>query len=552
MNATNNKPVILSPVYQAKINGNFEPSEYVKQVLATPLFDPVVQGQPVSFTTSKGDPIDADEITDHVMACCGTVMNTTMETWCKSLFSQTLVYFDKNTHLGIQELFPVQAAVSSKLPFPDSTIVYTPASDVIPVSREFLAGQCNYDKYLATMAFYTRANTLAFYFANEAAFDAFKAWLLGQTNNLAQVLPSETNQSFADFQSTIKLPGLTESLLLRNQDDENNDEYSFARVLVSLMMDYTKQASPAEFGVLPFTLGELFCPRTVVFVNVEKHSRASAKQVADEWAIINQSLSMSINMVSRNKLSRLTGSVRNLRKIQGMAANAATNPYQSVRRSANMPLRKTPPTTSLFVKWVKKLTAKMANVAKSENSYKSVKMSFAKPNRRNPDDFNKQGKTVSTKYRPDIHIYLDTSGSISEQNYQGAIMALIRLAKVLNVNLYFNSFSHCMSQCHKLNLRDKTIKQIWNEFRRIPKVGGGTDYEQIWHYINRSKQRRRELSLIITDFEWTARSVYVKHPKNLYYAPCAGLDWRMVTSYADDFIKSCLHNEPNIRAHILA
>lgn len=551
MNIVNQKPAILSPVYQAKITGDFDPVPLIKETLCDPLRQPMVQGTPVSILSSKNTPVTDDDIVGQVIRCCGEVMDSVSETWCKELFGQGLAYFDKNTHLAVSELFAIQSAVRAKLPAPTSTVIYTPATDVIPTSREFLAGQCDYDKFMAVMAFYTRAHTLGFYFANETAFDAFKSYLQNLTAGFAAQIPAEVNQLLSDFQANISLSGLTESLLLRQKDGDNDEEYSFPRILVSALMGYTLQTSNAEFGVLPFALGELYSPRTVVFVNVEKHARASAKQVADEWAIVNQSLSMQVRMVSQNKLTRLTATARHLQHIKGMAANAATNSGAPVGKAANLKFMAQPPTAGTLIRWIRKISSKMAVVARSENSYKSVKMTFAKPNRRDPDDFNKQGKMVSTKYRPDIHIYLDTSGSISEENYQDAIMACIKLAKALDVNMYFNSFSHVMSQCHKLTLKGKSTRQIWEKFKRIPKVNGGTDFEQIWHYINRSKRRQRELSLLITDFEWTARPQFVRHPRNLYYAPVSHTNWDWLVRAAEEFVASAAHNDPDIRAHIL-
>lgn len=550
MQVSNQKPAILSPVYKSKFTGDFEPLKYMKQTLATPLFNPVVAGTNVTIS-DHGAALNEDDIVSEIVKCCGDTVDPNAETKVKQLLAKTLVYFDATTNLSVQNAFAIQAAVEAKLPFPSAKVQYTPAIDVIPASKEFLAGQCDYAKYFASLAFYARPNTLGFYFANDTAFTAFKTWLNTQTSTIASLLPAKTNQLFQDFQTNITLNGLTESLILRNNDSENNEDYSFARTLIAHLMIYTKQVSNAEFGVLPFLLGELYCPRTIVFVNVEKHAHATAKQVADEWNIINQSLSMKIPMVSNNKLSKLTATARSLHKMAGLAATASSNAQRTAVRCGNAKFRKMPPTTVDLVKVIAKVSKKMTNVAKSENSYKSITMSYARPNRRNPDDFNKQGKMVSTKYKPDIHIYLDNSGSISEQNYQDAIKALIKMAKKLNVNLYFNSFSHQLSQCTKLNTKDKSLTAIYAEFQKIPKVGGGTDYEQIWHYINRSKKRRRELSLIITDFEWYAPNHYVKHPKNLYYIPCSHMDWDAMTRAATSFCNSMKNIDPNCRTHLL-
>lgn len=550
MKVSNQKPAVLSPIYDAVIKGDFDPNVYMKKTIAAPLYEPLVATAPVEIK-SNNRLIDEDEVTDTVLACMGDVHNPVSEKTAKILYGKTLVYFDAKSTLTIQDIFAIQAAVQEKLPEPSATTVYTPATDVIPACKEFLAGQCSFEKMFASLDFYARPLTLGFSCVNEQAFEDFKTWLATEVSQIATALDAKTNQLFADFQN-ISLKNLTESLILRNDDGDNNEEFSFARTLIAYAMKYAKTVSPTLFSVLPFNLGELFVPKTVVFVNIEAHAHASAKQVADEWKIINMSLKNAVKVVSNNKLSKLTGTYRTLNKIQSSAAAAAANGSgMGVQRAARAHFRKTPPTSVDMTRLVKRIISKMAHVAKSDNSYKSVKMSFARPNRRNPDDFNKQGKVVSTKYKPDIHLYIDTSGSISERNYQDAVKACITMARKLNVNLYFNSFSHVLSQCTHLKTRDKSLKQVYSQFQKVPKVTGGTDYAQIWDYINASTKRQRELSILMTDFEYHAPNHFIKHPKNLYYIPVSNMDWKYMVQCAESFADSMMHNDPRIRQHLL-
>jgi hypothetical protein len=125
------------------------------------------------------------------------------------------------------------------------------------------------------------------------------------------------------------------------------------------------------------------------------------------------------------------------------------------------------------------------------------------------------------------------------------------MAKKLNVNLYFNSFSHVLSQCTKLNTKDKSTAEVYRQFQRLPKVTGGTNYEQIWNYIEKSKKRKRELSIIMTDFEYYAPNHFVKHPKNLYYMPMSNMDYKEMVSWAERFCKSMMHIDPSIMKHML-
>lgn len=559
MQVTNQKPAVLSPVYKSAIKGDFEPQVYLKKTLAEPLFTPVIAGQTVSITENKQS-LNADNITDYIINCLGENTNTNSEQFVKTLFDKTLVYFDKTTNLSVQDLFAIQSAIrenttsnskSPPLPFPDQSTIYTPATDVIPSCRRFLAGLCSYDVFFASLAFYARPDTLGFYFANSVAFDDFKSWLDTQVQAINSILPSGTNKLFSDFQK-LDLSELTESLILRNDDSDNNEEYSFARMIISYLMAYTTQKSQNEFGILPFSLGELFCPRTIVFVNIEAHSKASSKQIADEWSVINKSLNAKIKMISNNKLQKLTSATRYMQNLQNSAnATAASNRMQKTQKQTIVKFKKSQPTAVDIFKIVTKISKKMAFVAKSENIFKVVKHTFAKPNRRDPDNFNKQGKITSIKYNPDLHIYMDSSGSISEEQYRDIIKALIVLAKKLNINLYFNSFSHVLSQCTKLHTKDKSLKQIYTQFRKVPKVTGGTDYEQIWNYINGNPKRRKELSIIITDFEYTPPNRYIKHPANLYYVPCSHMNWNRIVADATYFCKAMLKNDPDIRKKLL-
>ena len=193
---------------------------------------------------------------------------------------------------------------------------------------------------------------------------------------------------------------------------------------------------------------------------------------------------------------------------------------------------------------IQKLMDRMRDANQSQNTYKVSYYTFQRANRRNPDDYNLRGRALATHYHPDIHIYADTSGSISQENYEGMMKACIAMASKLNVNLYFNSFSDHMSQETLLKTKDA-------QFEKTPKVTGGTNFEQIWHYINSSPKRKARLSIIITDFEWAPRRNFVDHPKNLYYAPCDKMNYSSITRAAEDFAKSMLFLEPNIRGRIL-
>lgn len=521
----------------------------MKNCICGQLRQPMIASVPVSITDDQGNPISDDEITNHLVACCGDAVDMQAETWCKDLFSKTLAYFNPNG-INIQMLFSAQAGVRAKLPYPTPTMVYTPANDIIPVCRDFMTGKCGYDTLFATFAFYSQVDTLGCYFVNDAAFDQFKQYLDQQTIPVINALPAETKRLLGDFKS-VTLNTLTESLLLRTDPNQNNHPASFARILHSCILSYAKTANPTEFGIMPFKLSDLFVPTSILFVNLERHMHATPSQIKAEWDIIKKSLITPPPIVSNQKLTKLTAGVRAAQKAAAAAVTAKQNSMNH-QKAPMVPFSSKPPKTIDIAALIRKILAKMSRVNRSENSYKSVKMTYQKPNRRDPDDFNKQGKSVSTKYLPDIHLYIDTSGSVSEQNYKDAVLACIYMAKKLNINIYFNSFSDELSQCSLLHTRDKTIKQIYAAFQKVQKVTGGTDFDMVWDYINLSKKRQRELSIMITDFEYRPRNRQVVHPKNMYYVPCANVtNYQRLVREAVNFCKSCEHIDPNMRSRLL-
>lgn len=548
---SNQKPAVLACNHYVPAKGDFDLSTTIQEMIAEPLFEPIGTS-PVSVTVDGND-IDVDSFTRYVIATLDEAYDDTAEQIVKGVYERGLINYDPSPAMLARKVFVVQAGCRAKLPVPTATIIYTPEQDVIPAAKGLLANQTSFDFWFASLTYYAKPVSLGISMINEDAFNRFKEWVANEVNAIRAALPAETIRRFDSFQKDTDLKGLTESIAIRTDYNDDNDELSFSRLLTAYLIQY-QTVDPDNYGILPFDTAELLCPRSIIFVNVDAHAHATKKQVAQEWTIINKSIASPVHIISSGKISKLTTAQRTVTKMQASAAQVAlgSKRNQGATKHANTPFHKTPPTTTDLLKLVKKVLNQMSNVARSENVYKEVKSSYARANRRHPDDFNLPGRVTSTKYKPDLHIYLDTSGSITERNYEDMIKACIRLARKLDVNLYFNSFSHVMSQCTYLPVKGRSTKQIYRQFQKIPKVGGGTNYIQIWEYINASKKRRRELSIIMTDMEYsTPSNTGIPHPKNLYYVPCSHMDWDYLVRCAQMFVNSTRHIAPDIRRHVL-
>lgn len=553
---TNHKPCELKPYYNSSLKDDLDVPDIIKQIIVDPINNSaLVPTAGVTITKSNGSAVTDDEIISCAADCCGETWQTASEEFMRQLMSQTLLKYNPQTTLSFREIFAVQSAADvglSTLPDPGASVIYQ-SSEVIQASAQFIAGTIDYNQLFATFAYYSRLEIFGIYFINEVEFQNFLQYMDTQVNLIQSSLTPECLTMVNDFKK-LKLDGLTESIHIRNDDTENIEPFSFARLITNLFVAYAQNSGLCD--LMPMNFSELVVPKNIVMFNIEKFAHATPNQIWQEFKDIKDGIGIAsnINMISNKKLMQLTVMPRTLRKTASQNVLAAQNKNSMAARAARTVYRKRLPTSNEYLHLLSKILEKMKTNRMTMNVYKYQKPSFQKPNRRDPDDWNKQGRITSTKYFPDIHLYLDTSGSISEEDYAAAVKMCIHLAKKLNINLYVNSFSHIMSQTTMLNCKDKSLKEIFGKFLKIPKVQGGTNFVQIWDFINRSPKRREEMSIIISDMEFNAPARFITHPKNLYYVPIniygasslAGLH-----RACDSFVDSCRHNDPNIRRRIL-
>lgn len=549
MNVSNGTMSEISPYYSSKANGDFDVSKDIHSILS-PLFSGLVAGTPITITDSTGKTYSEQDIVNALVGCCGELVSTNDENIIEAFMTQTMRYYKPG--MG-RELFLNQAATKSSLPAASSVIKYTVKTDVIPACKDFIAGAATEEFLQASFGYTFRSQTLGLYFLNEVAFDKFKADVAAQFNQISQMkqIDPYVTSKFNDFQQISLTQSLIETIKIRNDTTDDCDEFSFSRLFHSIMMSLIHQ-NPQMSGLIPFDVEQVVCPTFLTFINVSKHAHAKPSAIINAWDELDNFQNIPLNLVSTNKLIKMS-SISRAKKAASGAAVASQLAQLKIADGKSQVFRfsKGQPSTKMLIKNVIKILHKMKDVNRSENIYKTPYMTFAKASRRRPGDINAMGKSMQNHYHPDIHLYIDTSGSISEENYESMVKACIALAQKLNINMYFNSFSHCMSTTTKLHIRDRSKRDIYREFERVPKVSGGTDYEQIWRYINASSKRKHEFSLIISDFEWMPSSRPVQHPKNLYYMPCLNMDWDTMCRCAKDFCESMVRIEPTIRERIM-
>lgn len=513
-----------------------------------PIYTPLQPQYPVEIIDDKNNIVSKDDVIVEIFKTLGNVINHDAESNVNGLWQQSLADFKSGSTAS--EVFIAQANAGLKLPHPSPTVIYT-AQDIKDACRHYLANRQTENELIVNSAYYVNEPCVMTYFLSKFTFAEYKTYVDNAVQMLSSNLSAETIQKFQDFQQ-MQLD-LSEGIILRHADIEDTDPYAFSRVLMQITLNFV-QLSP-DAGIIAPYLDELLNPKSLVFLNVDLIAKAKTNQITKAFDDIKSGITAPYKPISLSKISKLSTAATAKRRIAQAMANhqMLMNQTHDLAKRGIFKFRQVQMTKHDLSKNLVKIIKKETNVAASENFTKYIKSSYMRASRRKPDDFNVPGKSISLKYKPDIHIYLDTSGSISEDNYRDAILTLITMAKKLDVNLYFNSFSDVISKAVKLNIKGQSLNNIYHEFQRVPKVTGGTDYQRVWEYIMRSKRRQKEISLLITDFEYYPPRRHVMHPAKLYYAPISleSHYWRSLLREAEYFCKNMYHLDKDIRKKIL-
>ncbi|EOS29325.1 hypothetical protein C804_03503 [Lachnospiraceae bacterium A4] len=545
----NNSKVKLRPFYNDDVGRELNGRQLIENAIS--IIDPVYKsGKNVTATDENGNQIIPDVIaalilTDSIDAGIKYKQNKILN----DVWGQTLCNYKNG--LRASQVFISQANASVNAPLPSSTVIYVP-SDLKSACKEYLKTGAE-DELCVNTYFYINEPHPVFYFRNNTVYDKYIGFIKSMVNGLSVHMDINTIRKFADFEK-LRLK-LIEGVILRNTREQGCSAYSFERLVMNFSMMFARQ-NPDDCGIIAPSINNLLVPRCMLFMNVENVSKVPANKIVRDVSVIKSALMEDIFQLSLTQISKLSAAALHSRivgmKLKNHAALLEKQGRDTEKRKI-FQFSKVAMTKADLSRRIVKIIDKESNVSKSENYSKVIKSTYMKSNRRNPDNYNLPGKSISLQYKPDIHIYLDTSTSISEENYKNAILTCITMAKKLNVNLYFNSFSHVISESTRLKIKGKTITEIYRQFQRVPKVTGGTSFEIVWQYIMQSAKRRKEISLLVTDFAYYPPDERPDYPRKLYYAPIdtSKASWPNVKQAAEEFCRSMYHIEPNICRHIL-
>ena len=438
-----------------------------------------------------------------------------------TLFSNCLACYSNGK---FDSVYLSQELRKNKLPEPSGKCVYVVA-DVNDAAKQYDVNKDAQSRsaLLANLvAFYNNANAIFVLMDDNNDLDNFKNMVNPMLKNAGgQEIPPEFSIDAKIF----------DGLILRSDYKLSNDENlpdSEARIISSVL------SKAYSSMILPTKTIESLLPSTIVFFNAKKLSRATSSELLAAKTDIGKLMAIDrsriLSFTKMSSLSQVSKAMTKMATMQNQLNNALAKSAVSAKSTGVFKINDI--NMSRVKKKLISIEKKMKNKDVSKNPKYHNFDTFQRQNRREPNNPDLPGTSMDLGYYPDIHLYVDTSGSISQKDYEDSVSMIIDIAKKLNCDIYFNSFTTDISQETIVRCRDRSKYQIQKDIERIPKLDGGTTIDQVWSYINNSAKNRRQLSILISDF-YVDVPRYIKHPANLYYIPTKDTS----ASYAEKFAK---------------
>lgn len=530
------------------------------------MFNPINNTQPVvieDVTKNGNTPIDKGALFSSIMHLwTSDTIDVTLQDQVVDIYRQGMMYHSPNDWY-FEEQLGVEALTRINSPLPSQTasriVKYGATTDVIPAAKNLLAnGDADATtNWFANMVGYVHNRPFNDYIllTVESA-DVFNDYKQ-QVRNFIQMWQAQTTINtdvvnlLSDFDKIDLTNDLSAGIFLPNGGGKSQVEQealSFTRIVMYTLANYEK-ANNGKITAQPINMQQIYTPENIIIINLENYAHAKGSDIKKDWDDLEKAMNTKtkLNFVSNKRLMTAKAVVRSTRN--GPRVSSSQN-QSGIERTRIKRFSGKPIPAKYMLNMMKMVIESQITKQVTQNTYTTTKTSYMRPNRRKPDDMNLPGKITTTRYRPDIHIYIDTSGSISESQYRDAVTNIIMLSKRIDCNLYISSFSHIISQTSLLMTKDRSTQNIYAQFLSVPKVSGGTDFEQVWKKIdmidavNKRNYKSHQINFVITDFgyslssghKWNTEQASLKHT---YYVPIS-VDrhtWKYITQYGTMFRK---------------
>ena len=523
-------------------------------------FTPLQSNQSVTITLNHQDYSQNQFTADLIKGLTSTDEDPKLNDQFSVLIHQSSQYKDSRIQ-NYKNIIANSILLKQKLPLPSANIKYTYDEDIQRQAKAYLTSPTDdnlqelNNGLIGTLIERPINDSWNFVLIkNKQEYDQIKD-TIDQLINQSQVDP-DTQKKATDIQSIQLDDHTTFNSWVTGQDNDANQINRFiTKALIQNQTDW-----------LPLNLHALIQPLGFSFINLEtlinsdQHSyNTELNQIANVTnKLVNFKLTTFKKVATAKSINQSMQKPKQHQKQYTKTANMIAQ-----RKQAGF--QKTMPSFKQQLNRLVQIVNSQTSQIMSDNSYKQTRTTFMRPNRRYPDDPNLRGSIQTTHYHPDLHIYLDTSGSIEESQYRSAVTMLIMITQKLKTNLYFTSFSHEILPPVKLITKNVSPAIVYSEIKRIPKASGGTEYENVWNMIDTIGRQSHvnaqapRLNFVITDFEYDLRSSWTPRlnqpsTNKTFYLPMAAdqYDYDACRQFGLEFANELIdHGDLNIKSRIL-
>lgn len=450
-----------------------------------------------------------------------------------------------------------------KLPEASDEIIYTIPCDIVEPVSNYLNDKIQAEQCITSISAYLNITAPIVMFKNRRSFHEFQEYI--DRRIMMMPLKPETRRLLRQF-TGLKADSGFKCVKLRSTQYARLAENTFARILMNLLEEYSADSmtiAKDECVMVGASLRSRIVPLAIVFAVAENITIEDSETLNDDITEIkgfldwldepkgDAPISINNNAEAEDQpfdiLETNESEKQKEERIKSAINNITSNQPGSGRGD---PTRRVDPNSvKALTKRLKKKIKQLiqSTSARTMNGRKTVIKTYMRESRRDPMNIDLKGQYYKTTYTKDLHLYIDVSGSINLSMIEFALNAAADIATELKLNLFVTPFDSELYEKQTIVIPGSVIskRSALKKLKRLPISGGGTEFDNVYKFIESSKKRKNEISIMITDYCDCPR---LPSPKTLYYMGCKGTSPQTIKN----FIRHMkTHSNQNIRSKII-
>lgn len=450
-----------------------------------------------------------------------------------------------------------------KLPEASDEIIYTIPCDIVEPVSNYLNDKIQAEQCITSISAYLNITAPIVMFKSRRSFHEFQEYI--DRRIMMMPLKPETRRLLRQF-TGLKADSGFKCVKLRSTQYARLAENTFARILMNLLEEYSADSMTIardECVMVGASLRSRIVPLAIVFAVAENITIEDSETLNSDITEIkgfldwlnepkgDAPISINNNAEAEDQpfdiLETNESEKQKEERIKSAINNITSNQPGSGRGD---PTRRVDPNSvKALTKRLKKKIKQLiqSTSARTMNGRKIVIKTYMRESRRDPMNIDLKGQYYKTTYTKDLHLYIDVSGSINLSMIEFALNAAADIATELKLNLFVTPFDSKLYEKQTIVIPGSVIskRSALKKLKRLPISGGGTEFDNVYKFIESSKKRKNEISIMITDYCDCPR---LPSPKTLYYMGCKGTSPQTI----ENFIRHMkTHSNQNIRSKII-